>query len=109
MNIEYLDKLMIPIIVAACLCIGYIMKRWMPQDDKWIPTVLGLLGAISGVIVVGPTYTGVVSGMVSGLAAVGLHQVFKQHLKLPMDGDELYSMGCGYDDDPVQEEVEDDE
>ena len=33
--------------------------------------------------------------MVSGLAAVGLHQAFKQHLKLPMGDDEIYAMGAG--------------
>lgn len=31
--------------------------------------------------------------MVSGLAAVGLHQSFKQYLKLSMGEDEFYAMG----------------
>ena len=58
------------------------MKKWMPTDDKWIPTVLLVIGAISGLILFGVDYEGIVKGMVSGLAAVGLHQVFKQHLKI---------------------------
>lgn len=83
MNMEYIDGLIMPVITAACLCIGYVMKKWLPTDDKWIPTVLLVIGAISGMILFGLDYEGVVKGMVSGLAAVGLHQAFKQHLKLP--------------------------
>ena len=82
MNIDFIDELIMPIITAACLCIGYVMKKWLPTDDKWIPTVLLILGAVSGLILFGADYEGVVKGMVSGLAAVGLHQVFKQHLKI---------------------------
>ena len=84
MNIEYLDNLIMPIITAGCLCIGYVMKKWLPADDKWIPTVLLILGALSGLILFGADYEGIVKGMVSGLAAVGFHQLFKQHLKLDM-------------------------
>lgn len=82
MNIEFLDGLIMPIITAACLCIGYVMKKWMPTDDKWIPTALLMIGALSGLILFGVDYEGVVKGMVSGLAAVGFHQLFKQHMKL---------------------------
>ena len=82
MSIEYIDNLIMPIITAGCLCIGYVMKKWLPSDDKWIPTVLLILGGLSGLILFGADYEGIVKGMVSGLAAVGLHQVFKQHFKL---------------------------
>lgn len=95
MNIEYIDMLIIPIITIACLCIGYILKHWMPTDNKWIPTILLLLGAVSGAILFGFDYEGIVKGMVSGLASVGLHQAFYQHMKLPMDEGELYTMGPG--------------
>lgn len=97
MNIEYIDMLIIPIITIACLCIGYVLKHWMPTDNKWIPTILLLLGAVSGAILFGFDYEGIVKGMVSGLASVGLHQAFHQHLKLPMDEGELYTMGPGDD------------
>lgn len=102
MNIDFIDELIMPIITAAALCIGYVMKKWLPADDKWIPTVLLVLGALSGLILFGADYEGIVKGMVSGLAAVGLHQAFKQHLKLPMGEDEIYAMGAG-------EEVDEDE
>ena len=82
MNIEFIDGLIMPIITAGALCIGYVMKKWLPTDDKWIPTALLILGALSGLILFGVDYEGIVKGMVSGLAAVGLHQAFKQHLKI---------------------------
>lgn len=102
MNIEFIDELIMPIITAGALCVGYVMKKWLPTDDKWIPTVLLILGALSGLLLFGVDYEGIVKGMVSGLAAVGLHQAFKQHLKLPMGEDEFYAMGSG-------EECEEDE
>ena len=82
MNTEFIDGLIMPIITAGALCIGYVMKKWLPTDDKWIPTALLILGALSGLILFGVEYEGIVKGMVSGLAAVGLHQAFKQHLKI---------------------------
>lgn len=110
MNIDFIDGMIMPIITAACLCIGFVMKKWMPTDDKWIPTVLLVLGAVSGVILFGVHYEGVVKGMVSGLAAVGLHQVFKQHLKLEVqssfntDGEEMFEVADDEDQDETTEE-----
>lgn len=94
-----IEQYMIPLIVVGSLAIGYVLKNWMPTDDRWIPTILLVFGGVSGAILLGISYESVVKGMVSGLAAVGLNQVFKQHLKLPMDADELLNMGKGDDDD----------
>lgn len=104
MNLEFIDGMIMPIITAACLCIGYVMKKWLPTDDKWIPTVLLIIGAISGLILFGVDYEGVVKGMVSGLAAVGLHQTFKQHLKIEtkqttFNADSFEDMMEVYDED----------
>ena len=80
MNLN-IESYLIPIITIGCLCIGFVLKKWMPADDKWIPTVLLVLGAISGAILFGFDYEGIVKGMLSGLASVGLHQAFHQFLK----------------------------
>ena len=110
MNIDFIDGMIMPIITAAALCIGFVMKKWMPTDDKWIPTVLLILGAISGAILFGVDYEGIVKGMVSGLAAVGLHQVFKQHMKLELqtsfngDGDDMYEVTEDEDQNRMSEE-----
>ena len=110
MNMDYIDGLIMPIITAGCLCIGYVMKKWMPTDDKWIPTVLLILGAVSGLIMFGLDYEGIVKGMVSGLAAVGLHQAFHQHLKLPPlqttfnDDEEMLEVGHEDTDDATEKQ-----
>lgn len=111
MNINLIDEMIIPTIVAGCMAIGTVMKYWLPTDNKWIPTVLLVLGAISGAILFGFDYEGIIKGMISGLAAVGLNQVFKQHLKMPMDMNELKNMGKGTDDTASEytEEGDDDE
>lgn len=80
MNINFEDYL-IPIITIGCLCVGFVLKKWMPTDDKYIPTILFVLGAISGAILFGLSYEGIVKGMLSGLASVGLHQAFHQFIK----------------------------
>lgn len=87
MSIDF-ETYLIPIITIGCMCVGFVMKKWIPTDDKWIPTVLLVLGAISGAILFGFEYEGIVKGMLSGLASVGLHQVFYQFVKnkiAPMD------------------------
>ena len=72
------------------MCVGFVMKKWIPTDDKWIPTVLLILGAISGAILFGFEYEGIVKGMLSGLASVGLHQVFHQFVKnRPLDIEDM--------------------
>ena len=89
MNIDF-ETYLIPIITVGCMCVGFVMKKWLPTDDKWIPTALLILGAVSGAILFGLDYEGIVKGMLSGLASVGLHQVFYQFAKnkiIPMDID----------------------
>ena len=102
MNLEFIDGLIMPIITAACLCIGYVMKKWLPTDDKWIPTALLTIGALSGLILFGLNYEGIVKGMVSGIASVGLHQVFKQHMKL----DECDKIQTRFNVDTLEEMME---
>ena len=87
MTIDF-ENYLIPVIMIGCMCIGFVMKKWLPTDDKWIPTVLLVIGALSGLILFGADYEGIVKGMLSGLASVGLHQVFYQFIKnkiVPID------------------------
>lgn len=107
MNID-LENYLIPVIVVGCMCVGYVLKKWMPTDDKYIPTILLFLGAISGAILFGLDYEGVVKGMLSGLASVGLHQVFYQFEKnklIPMDIEGLKYLDA--DDEEIEGEIAD--
>ena len=73
-------------IVVLCFLVGLTWKRADRLDDKWIPTVCGCVGLILGVV--GRTIidgfpatdpiTAAAIGVVSGLAATGAPQVWKQ-------------------------------
>lgn len=79
MTVPNIQEYIIPIVIMACLVIGYILKAWMPTDNKWIPTILTIVGAVLGCIATKDiTLTAIVEGAISGLASTGLHQAFKQ-------------------------------
>ena len=55
------------------------MKKWIADvDNKYIPTIVTILGALLGGMTLGWTLQSIVAGAVSGLASTGLHQLFKQ-------------------------------
>lgn len=83
MSLDFITELYIPIVLAACLVVGFILKKWCPADNKWIPTVLVILGAVLGCVASAEvSLESIVAGAVTGLASTGLHQVFKQLLGL---------------------------
>ena len=79
------DIVSIPAIVVICMLLAQAVKA-TPLDRKWIPVFCGVLGGVLGIVAlyVMPTYpasdpiTAIAIGIVSGLAATGVHQVFKQ-------------------------------
>ena len=81
-DLSIIDKMIIPVIVIFSLVVGYIMKKWIPADNKYIPTVLVVLGGILGGFISGWNIESITAGMLSALASTGLHQLFHQYLKL---------------------------
>lgn len=86
MDISIITQYITPIIVIACLCVGYVIKHGIHNEtvDSFIPLILATLGVIANIWQSGtvdlPT---MVAGAVSGLASVGLWEAFTQILKLP--------------------------
>lgn len=77
--------------VAAITVIAYLVgvaaKNFENLDDKWIPVIVGVTGAILGVVgffIKMPDFpatdiiTAIAVGIVSGLAATGVNQITKQ-------------------------------
>ncbi len=72
-------------ITVICYLAAVAVKA-TPLDNKWLPVICGVLGGILGVVgmCVIPDYpagdyiTAIAVGIVSGLAATGSNQVFKQ-------------------------------
>ena len=75
---ELLQTYYMPAVLLACLCIGYIIKRIDFIADKYIPLILGTLGVVFGFMSADFTFNSFVGGLLSGLGAVGFHQLFKQ-------------------------------
>ena len=79
MSLDFIKEMYIPIVLVICLCVGFIAKKWLPTDNKWIPTVVTILGAILGCVSLGGvSLEGIAAGAVTGLASTGLHQLFSQ-------------------------------
>lgn len=79
MNLSFITEMYVPIIVAACLIVGVIVKKWISDvDNKYIPTIVCILGAVLGCVVNRSIDVNViVAGAASGLASTGLHQAYK--------------------------------
>lgn len=79
MDLNFIIELYVPIIVVACLLVGYIVKKWIADvDNKYIPTIVFILGAILGCVINHTiTVEVIVAGAASGLASTGLHQAYK--------------------------------
>lgn len=72
----------IPIVLAACLVIGYIVKHVLPTNNKWIPLILAVSGALLGCWSnANIELTSVVYGAVTGLASTGMYEAFTQFIE----------------------------
>lgn len=86
--IENLGIAAVPVITIIVFLIVELVKA-TPLDNKWLPVIAGFCGAILGVVAMfvmpdfpGNDYlTAVAIGIVSGLAATGAHQIYKQLTK----------------------------
>lgn len=76
----------VAVISVICYLVGMLIRA-TGLDNKWIPSICGLTGAVLGVVAYGlqmPDFpagdplTAVAVGIVSGLAATGIDQAVKQ-------------------------------
>lgn len=77
---EFLAKYVVLIVLAICLCIGYIIKHSISFiQNKYIPLILGVLGIVLNLWINGWTFTPEVllGGLASGLASTGTHELIR--------------------------------
>ena len=87
---EFITGMYVPIIVVACLVVGYIAKKWIKDvENKYIPTIVFVLGIVLGLFMNGLTVEAGVAGAVSGLASTGLHQMFTRLIENKTDESEV--------------------
>ena len=79
-DLSFINDLYMPLIMALCLGVGYILKHWIKDvNNKIIPTILAVLGmAVALLTSPAPNLQVIVGGLLSGLASTGLHQSFKK-------------------------------
>jgi hypothetical protein len=69
-------------VVLACLIVGYIIKKWIKDvDNKYIPTIVTVVGMLLNLAVSGVSIESAIFGAFMGLASTGLHQAFKQYIE----------------------------
>lgn len=82
---EFLNEYSVPVIVGICLCIGFILKNLVTTDkiNKFIPLIVAVIGVFVNTWLNAWTITPeiLLSGMFSGLASTGMHQMFKQFIE----------------------------
>lgn len=82
MDLTFISELYVPIVLVACLVIGYCVKHitWLDKlSNEYIPTILAVLGATIACIANQEiSLETIVAGAVTGLASTGLHQAFSQ-------------------------------
>lgn len=76
----------VAVISVICYLVGMLIRA-TGLDNKWIPSICGVTGAVLGVVAytlqmpdfpAGDPLTAVAVGIVSGLAATGIDQAVKQ-------------------------------
>ncbi len=84
LTMEFLNEYMIPVVLGICLVVGYIVKKWLSDvDNKYIPTIVTILGAVLAVWFNDWSVTPeiILSGLVTGAASTGMHQLFTQFIE----------------------------
>lgn len=89
-DVVQLQAYIAPMILGVCLCVGYIIKKSFNKiDNKYIPAIMGVLGVILSIWTSSAfTVEVILTGLISGLASTGLHQIFAQLINKSEDKDE---------------------
>lgn len=94
-QINILDIVGYPAIVVCCFLIGMFAKNIKAIGDEWIPCICGFCGGALGALAmhIVPDFpanniiAAIAVGIVSGLGATGVHQVYKQFMKKKEESD----------------------
>lgn len=97
-DFDQIATLISPIIVIACLTLGYIIKHTFKNEkiNAFIPFICALVGILANLWTTGIVdLVSITTGAVSGLAATGLYEGFTNILNLPKLEDEIITIPYG--------------
>lgn len=87
MDFSQLTQYFVLVVMIACLIVGYIIKTSFDKiPNKYIPTILAVIGAVLNMIVSGASVESIVYGALMGLASTGLHQAFTRFVEGEREG-----------------------
>lgn len=87
MDFSQLTQYFVLVVMVACLVVGYIIKTSFDKiPNKYIPTILAVIGAVLNAVVSGASVESVVYGALMGLASTGLHQAFTRFVEGDKEG-----------------------
>lgn len=82
MDFTQLTQYFVLVVMVACLVVGYIIKTSFDGvPNKYIPTILAVVGAVLNAFVSGVSVNSIVYGALMGLASTGLHQAFTRFIE----------------------------
>lgn len=83
MDLTFLSEYCVPVIVAICVCVGYVIKTSIPNiPNRFIPLIMAVLGLMLNIWMAQAIDTNIIlAGLFSGLSSTGLHQMFKNLIK----------------------------
>lgn len=82
MDFTQLTQYFVLVVMIACLVVGYIIKTSFDMiPNKYIPTILAIVGAVLNAVVSDVSVESVVYGALMGLASTGLHQAFTRFVE----------------------------
>lgn len=87
MDFTQLTQYFVLVVMIACLVVGYIIKTSFDKiPNKYIPTILAVVGAVLNAVVSGMSVESVVYGALMGLASTGVHQAFTRFVEGEKEG-----------------------
>ena len=91
MDLGFIQDYYIPVVLVACLVVGYCIKHitWLEKvSNQYIPSILAILGAVLACVANSSiTLDTVVYGAFTGLASTGLHQAFTSLINKKTEGE----------------------
>lgn len=79
-QVEFLSRYVVLVVLAICLCLGYIIKHSISIiPNKYIPLIMGVVGIILNVWINNWTFSPeiLLGGLASGLASTGTYEMVR--------------------------------
>ena len=73
-------------VVVGCLLAGWVLKNFVPYDNRFIPLLVTVLGAVLFCIIEGFSVVNIIAGALNGALSTGVHQNGHQLITGRTDG-----------------------